>query len=164
MHVKQARILQRRLMDCARESGASSWLSPLPIEEHHFSLSKGAFRDALCLRYGWNITNVSSRCACGATFDVDHAMSCHKGGLPTLRYNEVRDITAKMIKEVCTNVEIEPRLQPLDGENLQLRTANREDEARLDLRATGFWSRGQEAFFDVRSFTLAPPRIETRNL
>ena len=100
MHVKQARILQRRLMDCARESGASSWLSPLPIEEHHFSLSKGAFRDALCLRYGWNITNVSSRCACGATFDVDHAMSCHKGGLPTLRHNEARDITAEMIKKV----------------------------------------------------------------
>ena len=46
-------------------------------------------RDALCLRYGWNIINVSSRCACGATFDVDHAMSCHKGGrLPyaTMRY------------------------------------------------------------------------------
>ncbi len=42
-----------------------------------------------------------------------------------------------MIQEVCTNVKIEPILQPLDGENLQLRTANREDEARLDLRATG---------------------------
>ena len=61
-------------------------------------------------------------------------MSCHKGGLPTLRHNEVRDITAEMIKEVCTNVEIEPRLQPLDGETLPLRTANCEGEARLDLR------------------------------
>ena len=79
-------------------------------------------------------------------------MSCHKGGLPTLRHNEVGDITAEMIKEMCTNVEIEPRLQSLDGENLQLRTANREDEARLDIRATDFWSRGQEAFFDVRVF------------
>ena len=48
-----------------------------------------------------------------------------------------------MIKEVCTNVEMEPRLQPFDGETLQLRTANREDEARLDLWATGFWSRGR---------------------
>ena len=91
-------------------------------------------------------------------------MSCHKGGLPTLRHNEVRGITAEMMKEVCTNVEIEPRLQLLDGENLQLKTANCEDEARLDLRATGFWSRGHEAFFDICFFTLAPPRIETRNL
>ena len=63
------------------------------------------------------------------------SISCHKGRQPTLRHNEVQDITAEMIKEVCTNVEIEPSLQPLDGENLQLRTANREDEARLDLRS-----------------------------
>ena len=91
-------------------------------------------------------------------------MSCHKGGLPTLRHNEVRDITAEMIKEVCTNVEIEPRLRPLDGENLQLRTTNREDEVRLDIRATGYWSGGQEAFFDIHFFTLVPPRTETRSL
>ena len=45
-------IPQHRLMDCAGESGASSWLSALAVEEHHFSLSKGAFRDALGLRYG----------------------------------------------------------------------------------------------------------------
>ena len=151
-------------MDCAGESGASSWLLAIPIEEHHCSLSKDSFRDALCLRYGWNITNVSSRCACGAIFDVDHAMSCHKDGLPTLCHTEVRDITTEMIKEECTNVEIEPRLQHFDRENLQLRTANCEDEARLDLRATGFWSRGQEAFFDVWVFTLAPPHIKTRIL
>ena len=133
----QLPIPQRRLMDCAGDSGVSSWLSALPIEEHHFSLSKGTFRDALCLRYGWNITNVSSKCACGANFDIDHAMSCHKGGLPTLRHNEVWDITAEMIKEVCKNVEIEPRLQPRDRKNLQLRTANHEEEARLNLKATG---------------------------
>ncbi|KAL5470938.1 hypothetical protein EMCRGX_G028997 [Ephydatia muelleri] len=31
--------------------GASTWLSMLPIQEHGFALHKGAFRDALCLRY-----------------------------------------------------------------------------------------------------------------
>ena len=62
---------------------------------------------------------------------------------------------------MCLNVVIEPRLQPLDGENFQLRTANREDEARLDVRATGFWSRVQEAFFDAHLFTLVPPLFET---
>ena len=65
----QLPLVTRCLIDCARENGASSWLSALPIEEHSFSLSKGAFRDALCLRYGWNISNVSSRCACGFTED-----------------------------------------------------------------------------------------------
>ena len=164
MHVKQARIPQRRLMDCARESGASSWLLALPIEEHHFSLSKGAFRDAQCLRYGWNITNVSSRCACGATFDVDHAMSCHKGGLPTLRHNEVRDITAEMIKEVCTNVEIEPRLQPLDGEtfNSGPPTVKMRQDSISGLQVSGVEDRRPSLTYVF--FTLAPPRIETRNL
>jgi len=35
------------------KKGTSSWLSALPIEEHGFALHKGAFSDALCLRYGW---------------------------------------------------------------------------------------------------------------
>ena len=52
-----------------------------------------------------------------------------------------------MLKEVCSNVAIEPRLQPLDEENFQLITANCEDEARPDIRATGFWSRRLEALF-----------------
>ena len=44
--------LQRSLSICS-EKGASSWLSVLPISEHGIPLHKGAFRDALCLRYGW---------------------------------------------------------------------------------------------------------------
>ena len=44
---------QHRLMDCSREKGASSWVTALSIDEHGFFLHKGAFRDALCLRYGW---------------------------------------------------------------------------------------------------------------
>ena len=32
----------------------------LPFEEHGFLLSKGAFQDALCLRYGWPIAGISS--------------------------------------------------------------------------------------------------------
>ena len=88
-------------MDCARENGASSWLSVLPIEEDGFTLSKGAFRDALGLWHGWNITNLSSNCTSGATFNMDHAMLCHKGGLLTLCHNEVLDLIAEMLKKKC---------------------------------------------------------------
>ena len=105
----------RRLPDCACEPGASAWLSTLPMEEHGFCLSKGAFRDALSLRYGWSITNVSSQCACGSVFSVDHAMSCHKGGFPSLRHNEIRDLTAGLLNEACPNVSVEPSLQTLDS-------------------------------------------------
>ena len=43
----------KRAMEVSSEKGASSWLSTLLIAEHGFTLHKGEFRDALCLRYGW---------------------------------------------------------------------------------------------------------------
>ena len=43
----------KRAMQVSTEKGISSWLATLPIDEHGFALHKGAFRDALCLRYGW---------------------------------------------------------------------------------------------------------------
>ena len=39
------------IVQLSNEKGASSWLSVLSIKEHGFTLHKGAFRDALCLRY-----------------------------------------------------------------------------------------------------------------
>ena len=44
---------RQRLMDVARERGASVWLSALPLKEFGFDLHKGSFRDAICIRYGW---------------------------------------------------------------------------------------------------------------
>ena len=41
-----------KAVSLAQEQGASTWLTVLPLEEHGFSLHKGAFRDALALRYG----------------------------------------------------------------------------------------------------------------
>ena len=66
----------RHAMTLAREKGASTWLTSLPLEEHGFSLHKGAFRDALALRYGWLPSNTPTSCACGKSFSVEHALSC----------------------------------------------------------------------------------------
>ena len=46
----------------------------------------------------------------------------------------------------------EPPLQSLSGELLNPHSANREDGARLDIRARGFWNGAQDAFFDIRVF------------
>ncbi len=63
-------------------------------------------------------------------------------------------ITAGFLIEVCHNVGTEPPLQPLSGEQLRLRTANREDGARLDIAADNFWGRDRNrAFFDIRVFS-----------
>ena len=62
------------------------------------------------------------------------------------------------------NVSVELGLQALDGEHIQPHTANRKDEARLDIRVNGFWSRGQEAFIDVRVFHQNAPTYHNRDL
>ena len=148
----------KRAMDLAQEKGASHWLTTLPLSEYGFSLHKGAFRDANALRYGWSPLNTPSHCACGSSFSVQHALSCPKGGFPTLRHNEVRDLTAKLMTEVCHDVCVEPHLQPLSGESLNANSAISTDGARLDVAANGFWGgRHERAFFDIRVFNPHAP-------
>ncbi len=146
--------MQRRCAIAAQENGTSSWLSAVPVENLGFALHKSAFWDAVSLRYSWPLRLAPQRCRCGEPFDVDHVLSCRHGGFHTLRHNDTRDLIAGLIAEVCPDVSTEPRLQPLSGERLPP-SANKEDEARLDIRARGFWSSGhghQDAFFDVRVF------------
>ena len=69
-----------------------------------------------------------------------------------MRHNDVRDLTANILEGVLNDVEVEPQLLPLTGENLRYQTAIRGDEARLDIRARGLWERGQQAFLDTRVF------------
>ena len=144
---------QQRALMASKEKGASSWLSALPMVEHGFALHKGAFRDALCLRYGWRPTRLPSNCVCGKQLTIEHALSCASGGFPSIRHNELCDLTAQFLTETCHSVGIEPPLQPLGGEVLRHRTANREDGARLDIVAENVWGHDrQNAFFDVRVF------------
>ena len=91
---------QRRQNDLIQEPGSSYWLNTIPLEDHNYTLNKQEFWDAIRLRYNWPIPNLPSRCACGMTFDVQHSMSCKKGGFVTHRHNELRDITAKLLKAV----------------------------------------------------------------
>ena len=104
------------------------------------------------------------KCACNAKFDVEHALSCKKGGFVTIRHNEIRDVTARMLKEVTNDVRVEPPLQKLTGEKFESNSANQSDDARLDISARGFWISGQKAFFDVRVFNPLAKRYRNTNL
>ena len=131
----------------------NSWLSAMPIQKHGFALHKRAFFDAIAFRYGWRPSNLPTTCACGKPFSIDHSLNCPFGGFPTIRHNELRDVTANLLSQICSNVQIEPHLQPLSGETLAHRTSNVDDQARLDISAKGFWNTSHElAFFDVRVF------------
>ena len=88
-------------LDLATTRGASSWLSALPLSEYGFTLHKAAFYDAMALQYGWPLCQTPSHCACGTTFSVDHALSCPKGGFSSLRHNKIKDLTARLLTEVC---------------------------------------------------------------
>ena len=89
---------------------------------------------------------------------MEHALTCNHEGFSFLRHNEIRDLSAKLLTEVCPSVGIEPGLQSLSRETVAMRTAKRQDEARLDIRAQGFWGeRRQDAFFDVRVFNSHAP-------
>ena len=78
-------------------------------------------------------------------------MYIKNGSLTFVCHNELRDITAEWLN-VCYDVAIEPPLQQLTGEEVVPATANRQDEARADIHARGFWGQRQDAFFDVRVF------------
>ena len=65
-------------------------------------------------------------------------MSCPQGGFPSILHNEIRDITVDVLTEVCHGVSTEPCLQPVTGGRLAMRSANREDGARLDIVAENF--------------------------
>lgn len=75
-------------------------LPHLPIQEFSFTFHKFAFHDAFAFRYGWTPSELTVNCDCGKNFTIKHPLSCAKGGFPSLRNNEVRDITASLLIEV----------------------------------------------------------------
>ena len=125
----------------------------LPNEEFGFSLHKGAFVDALALRYRWELSLIPTHCVCGVKFTVQHVLSCPRGGYPSIRHNELRDVTASLLTEVRHDVKTEPDPQPLSGEVMSHVTANTTEGARLDIALNGFWgSRYERTYLDVRVF------------
>ena len=74
------------------EKGSSNWLTALPLKEFGFDLSKGEFRDAISLRYGWRPSDLPLTCVCGESFTVAHSLMCVYGGLITHRHNDIRDL------------------------------------------------------------------------
>ena len=141
-----------KVLEAIQEKGAASWLSALPIKSQGYALDKQSFRDAISIRYGIPPHKLPSYCVCGSPFSVEHALTCKKGGFFSSRHNEVRRITADLLKEICNDVEEEPLLQEVTGEHFKAKTAKKEKDARLDVAARGFWMRGQRAFCDVRVF------------
>ena len=66
------------------------------------------------------------------------------------RHNEIRDLTATLLSEVCNDVQVEPEFTT---ETMSGQSANTTNGARLDVAASGFWGgRREKIFVDVRVF------------
>ena len=63
-----------------------------------------------------------------------------------MRHNNVREFEANLLETTLNDVEVEPKLQKIDNEELNGLTG---DDARPDIRARGVWKQGQNAFFDI---------------
>ena len=57
---------------------------------------------------------------CTQQLSVKHSLPCAKGGFTSIRHNEICNLTATLITEVCHNVCIESGLQqPVSNETIQ---------------------------------------------
>ena len=53
----------------------------------------------------------------------------------TQRHDHIRDLLTVAINEVCIDVQSEPHLISLTGEQFRYKTANTSEESRLDIKA-----------------------------
>ena len=141
------------IVTLASEKGSPNWLNAVPLKKYGFNMNKSELRDGLCLRYHWDLERTPEHCACGEKWTVAHSLHCPKGGYTHLRRNEIRDCFRELLNQVCHDVEIEPKLLPLQGESFASNSVTKYDEARLDIKANGLWeSRFHRTFFDVKVF------------
>ena len=136
----------------------------LPLEDEGYVFNKQLFWDLIHIRYGWQLRRLPENCVYGIKFGLQHALSCKKVELVTIRHNQVSKITAILLNEICNDVQIEPQLQSLSGESFDVRTASKHEDVRLNTSATGFWCSGQKALFHVRVFNPLASRYRNTPL
>ena len=135
------------------EKGASRGLNALSLSKHCSDLTKTEFRDGIALRYTWEAKKTPAICPCGKDFSLTHALHCAKGGYTHLRHNEIRDVFANLMDDVCHDVQIKPKLQSLDRKLFSSNSTTTDDDARLDIKANGLWgSCFNRTFFAVKIF------------
>ena len=97
---------QNRAVKRINEGSFSAWLTALPIAAENFDLSEVEFRDALSVRYSKNLIASPTFCdGCQSPFTLRHALMCKKGGLLTLRHNDIRDAVGDLASLVWKDVQ-----------------------------------------------------------
>ena len=79
-----------------------------------------------------------------------------------MRHNEIRDLEAELLGEICKDVVIEPELLPIGNVNLPP-GANFQDKARLDVAAVGIFGSYERTFLDVRVSNFNSPSFRDKS-
>ena len=100
---------QVRAIKRINKESLSAWLTALPIAAENFDFSEVEFRNALSVRYNKNLIASPKFCdGCQSPFTLRHALACKKGGLLTLRQNEIRDAVGDLASLLWKDVQREP--------------------------------------------------------
>ena len=140
------------------ESGASSWLTVIPMTEFGFNLHEQVFHDALCLHYEWSVNCVPSHCVCGMPFSIEHSVA-QRVCSPSPDRTESESYQQSCPRKFALVSQWSRHSSPLvvKASNVHHST-NTEDNARLDVCAREFWDKSRAtAFFDVRVFNAHAP-------
>ena len=95
---------------------------------------------------------------CGSPLEIEHALSCHFGGLPIRRHNEVRNLLVSCIRKSGCETAIETPLQRLSGEQFTRPSTTTDNEACLDIIAVSGGMGARKHFSTSGCSTRSLPR------
>ena len=148
---KAAAPKEQKRMLRAQEGG--QWLNVLPSTFNGTQLSQEEFTDSVRLRFGLQPLALPAKCdGCHQAFSVEHAMQCKKGGLITLRHNDIsstwRDLNICAFPQSA--VADEPLILKGQANGCNGTGRDVQPDIRGDVSVHGFWRRGTTAIFDIR--------------
>ena len=146
--------LAQRTLSRIVKGNASGWLTVLPLRQEGYDLTSTQFRDQLAIRYGHEPSHLPSNCdGCGASFTLQHALDCPKGGLIKRGHNDIQDHDAKLADLAWGGVTVEPVLVPADDRNSR-------PALQADWSARGVWEGNRVALFDSRIVDANAPSYQ----
>ena len=136
------------------KGNASGWLTVLSLRQEGYDLTSTQFRDQLAIRYGHEPSHLPSHCdGCSASFTLQHALDCPKGGLIERGHNDIRDHDAKVADLAWGGVTVEQVLVPNDDRNSR-------SALQADWSARGVWEGNRVALFDNRIVDANAPSYQ----
>ena len=158
------KMVKRRL-DRMAETGL--WLTLMPETLNGTDLSPDEFRDSLRIRYGLvpkNLPPVCDGAGCKASFTVNHAMTCKKGGHVVQRHDGLKQVWHRLCGESMkpSAVRDEPLIHTGRADTTPGAAAGAVlPDLRGDVAVLSFWQAGTECIFDVRVTDTECPSYAT---